>query len=44
MYGITIIIILLVPIAFQIVYQSIKQEKRHQEIKDILHRIEKKLK
>ena len=42
--GITIIVILLVPIFFQVVILSFKQDKRHKEIKEILKRIEDKLK
>ncbi len=43
MTGITVIIIILVPIAFQIFMLQIKQEKRHIEIKEILKKIENKL-
>ena len=42
--GITIIVIILVPIAFQVFMLSIKQDKRHKEIQEILKRIEDKLK
>ena len=41
--GITIIVIMLVPILFQVVMLSMKQDKRHREIKEILKRIEDKL-
>lgn len=43
MTGNTIIIILLVPIAFQIFMLAIKQEKRHQEIKQLLKSLEDRL-
>jgi preprotein translocase subunit YajC len=42
--GITIIIIILIPILFQIIILSIKQNRRHKEIQEILKRIEEKLK
>ena len=41
--GITIIVIILVPIAFQIFMLSIKQDKKHKEMQEILKRIEDKL-
>ncbi len=41
--GVTIIVVLLVPIAFQVFMLAIKQDKRHQEIQEILKRIEEKL-
>jgi len=43
MSGNAIIVILLVPIAFQVFMLAIKQEKRHKELIDILKRIEGKL-
>ncbi|MGC9363289.1 MAG: hypothetical protein ACP5FZ_01830 [Fidelibacterota bacterium] len=43
MPGNTIIVILLVPIAFQVFLLAIKQEKRHKELIEILKRIEAKL-
>ncbi|GAP43003.1 hypothetical protein TBC1_111145 [Lentimicrobium saccharophilum] len=43
MTGITVIIVILVPIAFQIFMLQIKQDKRHNEIKEILNGIEEKL-
>jgi len=43
MSGSTIIVILLVPIAFQVFMLAIKQEKRHNELLDVLKRIEGKL-
>jgi len=43
MTGITIIVILLVPIAFQVFFLAITQEKRHQELKKILKSLENKL-
>lgn len=43
MTGITIIVILLVPIAFQVFSLSIKQEKRHQELIENFKRLENKL-
>ena len=42
--GMTIIIIILVPILFQVVLQAVRQEKRHKEILKILKGIEEKLK
>lgn len=39
-----IIVIILVPIAFQLFLLAIKQEKRHQEIKQLLKSLEDKLK
>jgi len=42
--GITIIVIILVPILFQVIMLSIKQDKRHKEVQEILKRIEDKLK
>ena len=42
--GIVIIVILLVPIFFQVIMLSIKQDKRHKEIQEVLKRIEDKLK
>lgn len=41
--GITIIVILLIPILFQVVMLSIKQDKRYREMKEILKRIEDKI-
>ena len=41
--GITIIIIILVPIAFQVFMLAIKQDKRHKEMIEILRRIEEKM-
>lgn len=41
--GVTIIIILLVPIAFQVFLLAVKQEKRHKEVLEILRRIEEKM-
>ena len=43
MTGITVIIIILVPIAFQIFILQIKQDRRHKEVKEILRSIENKL-
>ena len=43
MSGNAIIVILLVPIAFQVFMLSIKQEKRQKELIEILKRIENKL-
>ena len=43
MTGITIIVILLVPIAFQVFFLSIKQDKRHKELIGILKSLENKL-
>ena len=43
MTGITIIIIILVPILFQVVRLSIKQEQRYRETQERLARIEEKL-
>ena len=43
MTGLTVIIIILVPTAFQIFMLQIKQDKRHNEIKEILKIIENKL-
>jgi preprotein translocase subunit YajC len=43
MTGIAVIIIILVPIAFQVFMLQIRQDKRHKEIKEILNRIEIKL-
>ncbi|MBN1754945.1 hypothetical protein JW877_01900 [bacterium] len=43
MTGITVIVVILVPIAFQVFMLQIKQDKRHNEIKEILKRIEEKL-
>ncbi|MCF8267749.1 MAG: hypothetical protein K9I69_06670 [Ignavibacteriales bacterium] len=40
MSGISIVVILLVPIAFQVFLLAIKQEKRHKEIIEILKRLE----
>jgi len=42
--GITIIVIILVPIAFQVFMLAIKQANRHKEIQEILKRIEGKMK
>lgn len=44
MTGTTIVVIILVPIAFQVFMLAIKQEKRHQEIKEILKSLEDRLK
>lgn len=44
MVGNTIIIIMLFAIGFQVIMLHIKQDKRHQEIKDLLKEIENKLK
>jgi preprotein translocase subunit YajC len=44
MVGNTIIIVILFAIGFQVIMLQIKQDKRHQEIKDILKEIENKLK
>ncbi len=43
MQGITIIIIILVPIAFQVFMLQIRQDKRHKVTLEILKRIEDKL-
>ena len=40
MAGNTIIIIILVPILFQVIMLQVKQDKRHKEIMEILKRIE----
>lgn len=42
--GITIIIIILIPILFQVIMLGIKQDRRHKEIHEILKAIEDKLK
>lgn len=44
MAGTTIIVIILIPIAFQVFLLAIKQEKRHQELKEILKNLDDKLK
>ena len=44
MTGITIILIILVPIAFQVFMLQVKHDKRHKEIMETLNRIEGKLK
>jgi len=41
--GITIVIIILVPIAFQVFMLAINQSKRHKEIMEKLNKIEEKL-
>ena len=41
--GITIIVIILVPIAFQVFLLAIRQDKRHKELVEILKRIEEKM-
>ncbi|MFH1685944.1 MAG: hypothetical protein ABIE70_00300 [bacterium] len=43
MTGAGVIMIILVPILFQVVMLSIKQAKRHREIEERLTRIEQKL-
>ncbi|MBZ0179282.1 MAG: hypothetical protein K8F36_08325 [Melioribacteraceae bacterium] len=43
MTGTAVIVIILVPIAFQVFMLAIKQEKRHQEIKQLLKALENKL-
>jgi preprotein translocase subunit YajC len=43
MVGNTIIIVILFAIGFQVIMLSIKQDKRHKEIKDILKEIQDKL-
>lgn len=43
MTGITVVVIILVPIAFQVFMLAVKLEKRDREIKEILHRIDEKL-
>lgn len=43
MAGNTIIIILLVPIAFQVFFLAVKQQKRHQELLNLLKSIEELL-
>ena len=43
MMGNTMIVILLVPIAFQIFMLQIRQNKRHKELQENLNRIEEKL-
>lgn len=43
MTGITIIIIILVVIAFQVIMLQVRQDKRHNEIKKTLNRIEENL-
>lgn len=44
MIGITVVIIIVVPILFQVVYHNIQSKKRHEEIKGRLEDIEKELK
>jgi preprotein translocase subunit YajC len=41
--GHTIIIIILIVIAFQVIILQVKQEKRHREITDILNKMEEKM-
>ena len=41
--GITIIIIILIPILFQVIMLGIKQDRRHKEMQEILKTIEEKL-
>lgn len=41
--GITILVILMVPVLFQVISLSLKQTGRHQEIQEILRRIEERL-
>ncbi len=43
MPGITVAVIIPVPIALQVFMLAIKQEKRNREVKEILRRIEKSL-
>jgi preprotein translocase subunit YajC len=43
MVGNTLIIVILFAIGFQVIMLQIKQDKRHQEIKNILKGIENKL-
>jgi preprotein translocase subunit YajC len=43
MVGNTLIIIILFAIGFQVIMLQVKQDKRHQEIKEILKGIENKL-
>ncbi len=43
MTGIIIIIVLLVPIAFQVIMLAVKEERRDREIREILRRIEEKI-
>lgn len=43
MSGTAIIIILLVPILFQVVYQGYRADKRHEEIKRRLEKLGKEL-
>ena len=42
--GITVLIILLVPVLFQVVYQGIRQETRHKEILKRMEELEDLLK
>ncbi|MCK4495168.1 MAG: hypothetical protein KAU91_02380 [Candidatus Aminicenantes bacterium] len=44
MNGITVVIILLVPILFQVFMLQTKKDRRHKEIKEILKGIEDKIK
>ena len=41
--GITLIVILLVPIAFQVFLLAVKQDKRHKEVIEALRKIEEKM-
>lgn len=43
MAGNTIIVILLVPLLFQVVYLAVRQTRRHREIQEQLRRIEELL-
>ena len=43
MIGNTIIVIILFAIGFQVISLQVKQQKRHQEIKDLIKQIEDKL-
>ncbi|NOX66548.1 MAG: hypothetical protein GXO85_12370 [Chlorobi bacterium] len=43
MNGIAVVVIILVPIAYQVFLLQIKMNKRHKEVVDMLNRIEEKL-
>ncbi len=44
MTGIQLVVIILVPVLYQVVMLQIKQNKRHKELLEILHRIEDAIK
>ncbi len=41
--GIAIVVIILIPVLFQVVILSIKQDRRNKQIQEILRKIESKL-